>query len=135
MKAAQRQFLNKIDGIDGYFAQKTGGEVTSDTNKVYDGGSLIPDVVAAPAQTDDVVLTRPFDPDLHQELLNRLVSVVGQWRTTISVTPTNSDLTASRTKPRVYPNALLTGVREPESDASAGDAADFELTFSVGTAA
>lgn len=135
MFSAQRQFLNKVDGIDGFFAQKTGGEVSSETNKVYDGGSLSPGVVASPPETDDVVLTRPYDPDKHQELLNRLVSMVGQWYTTVTITPTTSDLRPAKVKPRVYPNALLKNVREPESDASSGDAADFELTFAVGSAA
>lgn len=135
MKAAQRQFLNKVDGIEGFFAQKTGGEVTSDANKVWDGGSLQPEIVAAPAEADDVVLTRPFDPEKHQDLLTRLLSQVGQWYTTVTITPTTSDLRAARVKPRVYPNALLIGVREPESDASSGDAADFELTFAVGAVA
>lgn len=135
MKAAQRQFLNKVDGIEGFFAQKTGGEVTSDANKVWDGGSLQPEIVAAPAETDDVVLTRPFDPEKHQDMLTRLLSQVGQWYTTVTITPTTSDLRAAKVKPRVYPNALLIGVREPESDAGSGDAADFELTFAIGSAA
>jgi hypothetical protein len=135
MKAAQRQFLNKVDGIDGYFAAKSGGEVTSDANKVWDGGQKKPDIVASPAETGDVVLTRPYDPAQHQDLLNRLVNMVGEWFTTISISPTETNLTAAKVKPRVYPNALLIGVREPESDASSGDAADFELTFAVGSAA
>jgi hypothetical protein len=131
VKASNRQFLIKVDGIDGLFAQKTGGEVTSDTNTVWDGGSQTPDLVAAPAATSDVVLTRPYDPDAHQEVLNNLVAKVGTWRTTITLTPTYSDLSAARVKPRVYSNALLKGVREPEPDASSGDASDFELTFAV----
>jgi hypothetical protein len=131
MKAAQRQALIKVNGIDGHFAQKTGGEVTSDATKVYDGGQLRPDVVAAPAETGDVVLTRPYDPDQHQNLIEDLKKKVGQWTTTISITPTKTDLTAAKVTPTVHPNALLTGVRSPEWDAGSGDAADFELTFAV----
>lgn len=131
MKSAQRQFLNKVDGIDGYFAAKTGGEVTSDANKVYDGGAMKPDIVASPPETSDVTLTRPYDPDLHQDLIQRLKARVGSWRTTVSITPTYTDLTAVKATPTVHENALLIGVREPESDASSGDAADFELTFAV----
>lgn len=131
MQAAQRQALIKVDGIDGYFAQKTGGEVTSETNKVYNGGQKKPEIVASPPDTDDVVCTRPYDPDLHQELVERLKKRVGDWRTTISITPTASDLTALRVPPTVHPLALLKGVRAPEWDAGSGDAADFELTFAV----
>lgn len=133
MKAAQRQFLVTVDGILTPFAQKSGGEVTSDATKVWDGGSTTPDVIAAPAEVGDLTLTRPYDPLRDQEILNRLLTLVGQWRTTISVQPAESDLRAARVKPRVYPQALLIGVREPEVDASSGDAADYELTFAVGS--
>lgn len=132
MKAAQRQFLWTVDGISTPFAQKSGGEVTSDATKVWDGGATRPDVISAPAEVGDITLTRPFDPDRDQEVLNRLIALVGQWRTTVSGQPLNGDLRAARVKPRVYPDALLIGVREPESDASSGDAADYELTFAVG---
>lgn len=134
MKAAQRQFLVKVDGILGYFAQKSGGEVTSDATKVWDGGATKPDVIAAPAEAGDVTVTRPYDPERDQEILNSLLTMVGQWYTTVSIQPTEGDMRAARVKPRVYANALLIGVREPETDASSGDAADFELTFAVGSA-
>lgn len=133
MKAAQRQFLCTVVGISNTFASKSGGEVTSDATKVWDGGATQPDVIAAPAEVGDITLTRPYDPERDQPILDRLINLVGQWRTTVSVQPLGSDMRVVRgVKPRVYPNALLTGVREPESDASSGDSADYELTFAVG---
>lgn len=132
MKAAQRQFLVTVDGITGTFASKSGGEVTSDATKVWDGGSTQPDVIASPAEVGDLTVTRPYDPERDQDVLNQLVTLVGQWRTTVSTQPLHGDMRAVSVKPRVYPNALLTGVREPEVDASSGDAADYELTFAVG---
>lgn len=137
-KAANRQFLVKIDGLSNgwdYYATKSGGEVTSDSNKVFDGGSLVPDVLASPAEVGDLTISRPYDPERDQPILDRIIGQVGNWRTTVSVTPTYGDLTTVRgLKPRVYSNALLVGVREPEPDASSGDAADYELTFAVGSA-
>lgn len=133
MKAAQRQFLWTVNGITGTFAQKSGGEVTSDATKVWDGGATEADVIAAPPEVGDVTLTRPFDPERDQVVLDRLIGLVGQFRTTVSGQPLGSDMRVARgVKPRVYPEALLTGVREPEHDASSGDAADYELTFAVG---
>lgn len=132
MKSAKRQFLVKVDGIDGYWAQKTGGDITADTNKVFDGGSLIPDVIASPSNTDDVTCTRPYDPLRDQPMINQLKRMVGVWRTTVSVTPTDADLTVSRVSGDVYPGALLTGLVPPEVDAGSGDAAEVELTFAVG---
>jgi len=136
-KAANRQFLTKIDGISGgwdYWATKSGGEITADSNKVWDGGSIIPEVLASPAEVGDLTIARPYDPDRDQVILNQLIMMVGQWRTTVSVTPTTGDLRAAGVKPRVFSNCLLTGIREPEPDASSGDPADYELTFAVASA-
>lgn len=133
MKAAKRQFLVKVDGIDGYWAQKSGAEIKADNNKVYDGGSLTPDVIAAPAQVDDVTVTRPYDPLRDQAVVNQLKQRVGQWTTTVSVSPTEADLTIANVAGDTYPNALLTSIKPPESDASSGDAAEIELTFAVGS--
>lgn len=133
MKSAQRQFVVMIDGMDKTpWGVKSGGEITADTNKVWDGGSLVPEVLSAPAEVGDVTISRPYDPERDQPLINSLKSLVGHLRTTITVVPTNSTLVAARVKPTVYSNALLSGLREPETDASSGDAADYELTFAVG---
>lgn len=132
MKSAKRQFLVKVDGIAGYWASKSGGEIGADTNKVFDGGSLDPDVIAAPAETDDIVVTRPYDLARDQPVINELKRLVGIWRTTVSQTPTAADLTASSVPGDVYSDALLIKVKPPETDAGSGDAAEVELTFAVG---
>jgi hypothetical protein len=132
VKAAKRQFLVKVDGIDGYWAGKSGGDITADTNKVYDGGSRRPDVISSPPNADDVVCTRPYDPLRDQVMINQLKERVGTWRTTVSVSPTEADLTVARVAGDVYSDALLIGLVSPEVDASSGDAAEVELTFAVG---
>lgn len=130
MKAAQRQFLVKVSTIDGYFATKTGGDTTSDASDVYDGGSLTPEKLASPATTDDVVVGRPYDPARDQQVIERLRPLVGRWRTTVSVQPTDADLVAMG-KPTTYADALLIGCTSPEVDAASGDPAMFELTFAI----
>jgi hypothetical protein len=130
-KASQRQFLVKATGIDDYFMTKGGGEISSSANKVYDGGRLDPDVISSPAEASDLTLSRAYDPFRDGPILADLRRRVGRFRATISVTPTDEDLVAIGT-PAVYSNALLIGVAEPEFDASSGDAATFQLTFSVG---
>lgn len=130
-KAAQRQFLVKVSGIDGFFSTKSGGDISADANKVYDGGSLTPDVVAAPAEVDNITVGRPYDPNRDAALLKRYRALVGRWATTVSVTPTDRDLVAVA-DPVVYDNALLVGITDVEADASSGDAATFELEFAVG---
>jgi hypothetical protein len=131
-KSANRQFLVKVEGIDGFFATKSGGEVTADSSKVWDGGSLKPSVLASPPEVGDVTCSRPYDRTRDQPMLDRLILMVSSWTTTVSVTPTDGALNViPGTKPRVYSGALLTGVREVEPDASSGDASDLELTFAV----
>ena len=129
-KSAQRQFLVKFSGVEGYFATKTGGDTTADASDVYDGGKLTPEKLASPPTTDDVVIGRPFDPVRDRPLIRRLRPQVGRMRATVSVQDTDADLVAIG-KPTVYSNALLVGVTDPEADAGSGDAATFELTFAV----
>jgi len=131
-KSAQRQFLIKVAGIDGYFATKSGGNISSDTNKVYDGGSDTPDVLSGPAEADNITVSRSYDLQRDGAVLRRLRKMVGRWETTVSVTATDRDLVAIA-EPQVYPNALLVGLTEPETDASSGDAAEYELEFAIGT--
>jgi hypothetical protein len=130
MKSSARQFLVKVEGVDGFWATKTGGNVAADNTKVYDGGSLKPDIITNPPTAEDVNVTRPYDPDRDDEVLRELRQRVGSWTTTVSVTPTNADLEAVAA-PTVYSEAVLTGVTEPEVDASSGDPAVCGLTFAI----
>lgn len=130
-KSSQRQFLVKVAGIPEYFMTKTGGEISSSASKVYDGGRLDPDVISSPAEASDLVLTRAYDPFRDGPVLADLRVRVGRYRDTVSVTPTDEDLVTIG-DPVVYSEALLIGVAEPEYNASSGDAATYQLTFSVG---
>jgi hypothetical protein len=132
--ASQKMFLVNVSGIPGYFDTKSGGETSSETSKHYDGGSLIPDVLAAPAETDNITVSRSwkFSRDFAAHRAAR--KQVGRWRTTVSVTPTDEDLVAVG-EPTTYTDALLVRVSEPEYDSSSGDPATFELEFAVGAVA
>ncbi len=128
--STKRQFLVAVEGIDGYWAMKSGGETTSATKKVYDGGTLRPDTLAEPGLTGDVSISRPFRVSRDQPLLDRLTPLVGRWRTTVSTQPTDADLVPIG-RPTVYADSLLSGVTPPDVDASSGEEARIELTFGV----
>lgn len=130
--AAQRQSLVKVSGIDGYFLTKTGGDTSSDTSKVYDGGNPTPAVIASPAETDNITVSRGWDNNRDNPLLRRLRPLVGKFRATVSVTPTDEDLVAQG-EPTVYSDALLVRMTDPEADGSSGDAKMFELEFAIGS--
>lgn len=130
-KAAQRQFLVSVSGIRGYFATKTGGEVSSEATKVWDGGSLQPDILSAPAEAENITVGRPYDPLRDAVIIANLRRVVGRSRHTVAVQPTDEDLVRIG-RATVYSNALLVRVGEPEADAASGDAASYELEFAIG---
>jgi hypothetical protein len=129
--SSQRQFLVKVSGISEYFDSKTGGETSSEVSKHHNGGILVPDILAAPPETDNIVVTRGWKHDRDAVAHRSARKKVGFWRTTIVVTPTNESLVAIGT-PTTYTNALLVRVSEPDYDASSGDPATFELEFAVG---
>lgn len=128
---AERQFLVTVPGIDSTpFAQKSGGDVTAETIKVWNGGGLIPDVLAGPAEVSEITLTRPYDRLLDAGTLAALRKGVGNTRYTINVQPTDESLIASGPL-TVYPNCLLVGFTELTMDASSGAAVMFGLQFAV----
>lgn len=131
-KSSQRQFLVKVYGLDGYMMTKSGGNITADTTKVYDGGKEDPDVLSSPKQVDNVTVSRGFDRVRDSAQIKELRRNVGKWRTTVSVTPTDEDLIAVD-EPVVYSNALLVGFTEMEVDASSGEVATYQLEFAVGS--
>lgn len=129
-KSAQRQFLVKVSGIDGYFMTKSGGNISADSTKVYDGGVTKPDILSATPEVENISVSRAFDQFRDGPVLAKMRGRVGRFVTTVSVTPTDRDLVAIGS-PVVYSDALLVGLNEPEADASSGDAATFEMEFAV----
>ena len=131
-KSSQRQFLVKVGDIPGYFMTKSGGKISSDVSKAYDGGDPDPDLIAAPPNVDNLTVSRVFDPTRDGQLLRNLRQQVGVFETTITVTPTDRDYVAVD-EPTVYHPALLVGLTDSDTDASSGDPATYELEFAIGT--
>lgn len=127
-KSSARMFLVKVTGIDGYFQTKTGGDITAEASKIYDGGSNTPDVMSAPRDIAEVVVARAYDRFRDKDLIKRLRTLVGEWYTDVSVTDTDPKLVAYG-EPVTYTGALLTGLKEIEVDANSGEPTSFELTF------
>lgn len=128
--SAQRQFLVKVSGVDGYFATKTGGRTASEVTREFDGGSLEPEILTGPASTEDITVSRPYKPERDAHLVRLFRPLVGRLRHTVTFQPTDADLVAVG-KPTVYPGAVLIGVNDPDSDANSGQAARVELTYAI----
>jgi len=124
------QFLVTVEGIDGYFMTFEGGNITSQTNKMYDGGATIPSVVANRPLVDDVTVTRGYEPLRDEDIMTEMRQLVGVFTTTLSKTPTDRNLVVTG-RPIVYPNALLSGFQEINADANGTDAGIWGLVFTV----
>jgi hypothetical protein len=133
-KAAQYQFLIRVTGWTGFFVTRTGGDRSANIQKVYDGGALEPDVVAGRPQTSNVVVNRGFDPERDGPIIARYDPLVGRWRTTVSVQPTDENLVPTGPA-KVYPNARLGRIGQPGANANSDDPSTWEAEFAVGRSA
>jgi hypothetical protein len=151
-KVSQRQVLASIAPPTGVtapkwekflFAQVSGGEITANVEKIYEGGKLRPTIICAPSEVGDVTLTAHYDNDLTtnedgvnglgiEAKLNALRPLVGRVTYDITVSSYDCDLGAPVTgTARLYKSALLVGITEPDGDSSSGAPATFALTFAV----
>ena len=138
-KLAQRQIIAEITpltggdvtgpNLSGYFAQVSGGEITAAVEKIYVGGTPFPEVLCAPSEVGDMTLTKHYDTDL-RTIMKDLRLVVGRAYYELKIYDTDCDLKNSQSE-RIYSKVLLTGLSEPEGDASSGAPATIALTFAV----
>ena len=141
-KVSQRQIVAEIQpspvagahnrgpAFSGYFAQISGGEITASVEKVYDGGAIFPETLCAPSEIGDITLTRHYDPEKDGAALRLVRHMVGQVYYNISVYDLDCGLKVNGTE-RVYPNALLVTLTEPEGDSASGAPAMYSLTFAI----
>jgi hypothetical protein len=120
------------------FAQVSGGEITASVEKIYEGGKSRPTVLCAPSEIGDITLTAHYDDDMNTSLteagigrkLKELRRFVGIGYFNLTVAVYNCDI-KDPTNDRIYTNALLVGMTEPEGDSSSGAPATFALTFAI----
>lgn len=116
------------------FAQVSGGEITASVEKIYEGGKTRPTVLCAPAEIGDITLTAHYDDSETASSIYTAIKTarqfVGVGFYNITVQVFNCGL-SSKKNDRVYNDALLVGLTEPDGDSSSGAPTTFALTFSV----
>ena len=122
------------------FPQVSGGEITASVEKVYDGGSMFPSLLCAPAEIGDITLTAYYDDSADDGLtedadniaakINQLRQMVGRAFYDIDIAVYDCDISVKGSD-RQYKDALLVALSEPDGDASSGAPAMFSMTFSV----
>lgn len=125
------QSANKTEFL---FAQISGGEITASVEKIYEGGAKRPTVLCAPSEIGDITLTAHYDDDTSDAglptAIRKMRQFVGIGFYDINVRVFNCGL-ANPANDRVYSNALLVGLTEPDGDSSSGAPSTFALTFSI----
>lgn len=131
-KIAQRQFLTKIAGVDGFWATFSGGEVSVEHTRQFDGGAKVPDLLTGNPQISDVTVSRGYDPVRDAPIRSQLMRGLAEgrsFRTTITRTPTDEDFSPIGA-PEVY-EVQLKSVTPSDADANSADAARLQLVFST----
>lgn len=134
-KIAQRQFLTKVAGLDGYWATFSGGEVSVEHTRQFDGGSLVPDLLTGNPSISDITVSRGYSVTRDGPIRAQLARALSQgdsFETTISRTPTDEDYTPIG-PPEVYEVKLKT-VTPSDADANSAEGARFQLMFSTRSA-
>lgn len=129
-KSSARQFIVDIQGFPGTWMTKTGGDISSDVAKAWDGGNPVPDLLTGPSSVDNLTVSRVYDPVRDEVIKQFCKKNVGRFRPTITVTPVDQDGIAVG-DPDVYSPTVLVRYKAPDVDASSGDPAPFELEFAV----
>lgn len=128
-KASQRHSLVVVQGIPILWRSMSGGGVSGDYTRDYDGGSDVADFIPGYAEAEDIEVTCTVAPRRDLEWLRKVKAQVMKGRFTITRqwTDANWDPVGEA---EVYPNCLLTGYSNPEVSASA-DPAELTLTFAT----
>lgn len=131
LPATAQQQLWTVEGFEGFFGTKEGGEVAGDVTKTKDGGSttdlLIP---GGTPSTSNVTLTKLYRPEVHGPQLKYLAGRVLRERTDLNGYDSDPDL-GPIGDPVTYADSLLVRVKRPDFDANSSDPAYFELEYAV----
>jgi hypothetical protein len=129
-KATKRQFLVTISGFPGTWSTSSGGSLSADVTRDYDGGSDVPDLLGGVPTAEDLEISRTFDPVRDLAILEKLRREVGRGRYTIMKQATDANYNKVG-KPMTYSDCLLLGVNDPHSDASSSDTSQMTVKFAT----
>jgi hypothetical protein len=130
VKATKGNFVTRVGGISGNWAKWSGGNGSSDTSLVWDGGDPTPDIVSAPAVYEDIEITRPYDPVKDAGWVKDHRRKIGRVRHTLTKFAVDANFVAIG-DPITYPNCVLKGINEPEQEAGSGDQSEIVLKFAT----
>lgn len=129
---SESQWLIQVSGIPGTFQTKTGGDVSVEHQKEFDGGSLVPTISQGKPMLADLTVGRsyqvPRDQQLAAQLEDRLKSG-RRFEAAITCTPLDEAQVPCGTAKTFQ--GTLQKVTSPEGNANSATKSRFELTFTV----
>lgn len=127
IKAAQRNALVSIRGIDVAWHTMTGGGMSATTREdpLSEDGELL----TGTPRADDITLTASFSPRTDMEWTQDLKRGVGEKRLTV-IRQWTDENRRHLGDPEVYPDCLLIGYINPVTSPSAEDV-EFTITLST----
>ena len=127
IKAAQRNALVTIRGLDVAWHTMTGGGMTVTARE--DPSSADGELILGTPQAEDIVLTASFSPRNDIEWTQDLKRSIGEKRLTV-IRQWTDENRRHLGDPEVYPDCLLIGYTNPTSSPSAEDA-EFSITLAT----
>lgn len=132
MPQSERQWLVNVAGVAGLFQTKSGGGVSVEHSKDFDGGALTPDIYQGAPTYEDLTVSRPFqvprDTQVRQSL-QRILAAGQRFDTVVTCTPTNESMVPIGT-PETYQCTLMR-VNPGEANTNSGNPSRLELVFTV----
>lgn len=129
-KITKNKYLVTIEGIPGTWRAFSGGGGSASITKDFDGGSDRADLLAGPPEWDDIEVTRTVAPTRDDVWIKQLRKLIGRGKFNVTKQATDANWTKVG-EPTTYPDCLLNGLQEPETDAASSDAAEITLTFAT----
>lgn len=130
MRQDQWSYTLTVDDRDlGVFSQKSGGDVTAESNKDWPGAMAEPEEMGAPASTDDITVQRRYKFDRDHPVIVWLEGRVGKGIAVLKGQPLDEDRNPVGT-PRTWRGKVI-GVQNPEHDAAGTDRGSLGVVIGI----
>ena len=128
-KTAQAHYAVRVSGIPGSWNTKTGGAMERAHSTSWNGGSAQYDWIAGPATYSNITITRPKRHE-DEEWLPRYRNKNNIVRDTLTQQELDENYSAVGS-PQTWPDCLLVGVTEPNTEAGSSDEGTLTLEYAT----
>lgn len=125
-------FRVSVDGLEFYFAEKTGGDDASEVSRTSNGQNKMVPVQGAKS-VSDITLTKPFNGRTDAEVISWYKNFCSHEPTILSIEVVDSCPTAPTVGVFTYTGVVPSGLTYPTVNQNSGDVATLQLTLTAET--